>query len=223
MRNMDAIIFDRDGVLADFKIREAITFFEPILPFSLEVLNERWEEWGSEVGFPTTLTEEKVFFDTFWNSICDELSLPVKTRQALLQFDYAEYMEAFSDARMAMQYARESGLKVGVLSNFSLASLEHSLQSMGLLDWVDSACAATVIGAAKPAPEAYLTVCKRLDVHPEKCLFLDDEVICVEGARDVGMIAYQIDRQQGQHDFDRGVLGNLSVIPEVLKLHQRLN
>lgn len=220
---MDAIIFDRDGVLTDFKIREAIAFFEPILPFSLDVLNGRWEEWGSEIGFPTTLAEEKVFFETFWNHICDELSLPAKTRQILLRFDYAEYMQAFPDARLAMQHAQKNGLKVGVLSNFSLASLEHSLASMGLLDLVDSACAATVIGASKPAPQAYLTVCERLGVQPENCLFLDDEVLCVEGAREVGMIAYQIDRRQERHDFDRRILSNLSVLPDILKLHQGLN
>lgn len=213
---IEAVIFDRDGVLADFKVVEAIAFFDPLLPISIETLSERWEAWGQEVGFPKSIAEEKIFFDTFWNYICDELALPETTRQTLLQFDYADYMQAFADAAPTMQYARAQALKIGVLSNFSLASLEHSLDAIGLLNFVDCACAATVIGAAKPSPESYLTVCRELNVDPKACIYLDDETECVNGAREVGMSAYEVDRARNSHDLSLGIIGNLDIVPEIL-------
>lgn len=214
---IETIIFDRDGVLADFKISEAITFFQPLLPFSIEELGNRWEAWGEKVGFPRSVAEETIFFAGLWHHICDELALSTETRQRLLDFNYTDYMSAYADARSAMSSARQQGLKVGVLSNFALASLDASLEAIGLLDLVDSACAASVIGVSKPAPESYLTICRQLNVNPEACLFLDDEEACVQGARDVGMIAYQVDRHCKEHQISSGIIGNLDVIPEILR------
>ena len=138
----------------------------------------------------------------------------------LLAFDYTAYMKPFQDARAAMEHVRQQQLKVGVLSNFALASLEASLEAIGLLDLVDCACAATVIGASKPTPESYLTVCQRLEVAPQECLFLDDEVECVDGARAVGMVAYQVDRQLDEHQLSGGVVASLEILPTLLALHK---
>lgn len=214
-----SVVFDRDGVLADFAIVEAAQYFAPLLPIDLDQLSERWEAWGNTAGFPTSLREEKLFFDGLWNSICDEFMLPSETRAELLAFDYTDYMKPFQDARPAMEYVRHRELTVGVLSNFALASLEASLEAIGLLDLADCACAATVIGASKPDPESYLTVCGRLGVKPEECLFLDDEVECVEGARAVGMAAYQVDRQLAEHRISAGIVSSLDVLPDLLARH----
>lgn len=214
---IEAVIFDRDGVLADFKVFEAALYFGNLLPFNLDELSDRWEAWGNKVGFPRSVDEEKFFFKGLWDDICDELVLPDETRQSLHHFDYTQYMSAYSDTLQAMSYARQQGLKVGVLSNFALASLDASLEAIGLIDLVDCACAATVIGFSKPAPESYLAVCKKLNVRPESCLFLDDEIPCVEGAREVGMTAYQVDRSLEESRIDLGIVNGLDALPKLLK------
>jgi len=89
---------------------------------------------------------------------------------------------------------------VGVLSNFSLASLDASLEAVGIREWIDVACSATVIGYAKPQPEAYRHVARLLQTAPEACLFFDDETPCVVGAEAIGMEAYLVDRQRNQDE-----------------------
>ncbi|MEM7128061.1 MAG: HAD-IA family hydrolase [Chloroflexota bacterium] len=215
----EAIVFDRDGVLADFQIYDAITFFQPLLPISLKELTNRWEILGNNVGFPRSVLEEKSFFVGFWNKICDELDLSTETRQCLLRFNYTQYMKAYSDAFPAMTHARQQKLKVGVLSNFALASLDASLEAIGLHNFVDIACAAPVIGSAKPQPEAYLTICHKLNVKPKNCLFFDDEIDCVEGARTVGMKAFHVDRAKKRHQIHLGIVRDLNIIPEILACH----
>jgi putative hydrolase of the HAD superfamily len=211
-----AVIFDRDGVLSRFDLEGAALFFAPRVPLSLWEISDRWEAWGARVGFPRSIAEETQFFRGFWNALCDDLGLDAAVRADLLDLDYTRYVVAFPDVRPALVAVRAAGLAVGVLSNFSLASLDASLESMGIDELVDAACAATVIGAAKPDPRAYRIAAARLGVDATECLFLDDEEVCVTGARAVGMAALRVDRTRQTHALDQGVVADLSVLPALL-------
>ena len=211
-----AVIFDRDGVLTDFDLTAGEAFFGPRVPLNLWAISERWEQWGRRIGFPKNQSEEDRFFAGFWDALCDELALPEATRRDLHAFDYTTCLTAFADAPPALDAARRAGLAVGVLSNFSLASLDASLRTTGLAPWIDAACAATVIGVAKPDPAAYRIAAARLGVAPQDCLFFDDEADCVEGARRVGMTAYLVDRRRTAHDLAAGVVADLSALRGLL-------
>ena len=211
-----AVIFDRDGVLTDFDLDKATQFFEPRVPISLWEISDRWEAWGSTHGFPRTLAEEQAFFLDFWDAICDELTLETAIRHDLHQFDYTTCLMPYPDVLPALAAARAAQLRIGVLSNFALASLNHSLLTTGLAPWIDVACAAMVIGASKPDPVAYQTVAARLGVAPQECLYFDDEEPCVAGARAVGMHAFLVNRRRTQHDLAGQVVADLSAVPQLL-------
>lgn len=215
MRPIEALVFDRDGVLTDFDFAPAVAYLHPLIPLGMEELAARWEAWGATQGFPRSLAEEATFFHGYWNAIADEVGASPAVRARLLAFDYTTCMRAYPDARPALAWARAQGCRIGVLSNFSLASLEPSLVAAGLGDLVDVACAATVIGAAKPQPAAYLAVCRLLKVAPEAALFFDDEVACVEGARQVGMRAWLVTRTRGAAALQEGIVGDLTALPEI--------
>lgn len=195
MEPFEAVVFDRDGVLTYFAEDDIYAFFASRLPISVAALARRWEAWGAHVGFPRSVDAESSFFRGFWNSLADDLQLAPAIRAELLTLNYTRFIRPFADARPALVAARTAGIQIGVLSNFSLASLSESLQVVGLADLVDIACAAPVIGASKPDPTAYHAVLDALQVSPERCLFFDDEQPCVDGARAVGMQAYLVDRR----------------------------
>jgi FMN phosphatase YigB (HAD superfamily) len=213
---VEAVIFDRDGVLTDFDLRRAGRFFAPLLPISLAELAACWQEWGQKRGFPRNLAEEARFWSAFWHYLSDKLALPQPVRSQLQAVNYADFIKPFPDARPAMQAARSAGMKIGVLSNFSLASLEVSLEAAGLADLVDVALAAPVLGVAKPEAGSYLAVTEALAVKPPACLFFDDEAPCVEGASKVGMHSYLVDRRRSGHALNEGVVSDLSVVELIL-------
>jgi putative hydrolase of the HAD superfamily len=221
MVRIQAVLFDRDGVLVTFNLARAKLFFDPILPISLYEIAAKWEAYGQRYGFPTSLVEEEAFFAGFWGALADEFGLSAKLRDELLAFEYVSCLSAYVDGLHALAFARAQGLKVGVLSNFSLASLEKSLLATGYGGLFDAACAATVIGAAKPGAGAYLHTAAQVGAPPETCLFFDDEIACVEGARAVGMHAYWVNRQAAAHDFAAGMVADLGALPLLLAQYPR--
>lgn len=212
-----AVIFDRDGVLTDIDLATAVQYFQSLLPISIEALQIRFTEWGIQFGHPTNNEEETQFWVGFWETLADELELSADVRQELHQFNYTKFMKPFPEARQAMLVAKEYGLKIGVLSNFKLASLPASLTAVGLAEFVDEACAAPVIGVSKPDPQAYLTIAKRLNVSPESCLFFDDIPELVNGAKAVGMHAYLVDRMLDKHDIQAHTVHDLSAVASILQ------
>jgi putative hydrolase of the HAD superfamily len=211
-----AVILDRDGVLADFDYATAQEFFGRRLPISLQEISDAWEAWGKRVGFPRDVVEEAQFFQGFWDELSDTFGVSPEVRRQFHDFDYTTCLLPFPDALPCLVEARRRGLRVGVLSNFSLASLDASLQAIGLADLVDAATAAPVIGVAKPVPEAYWAIVNALGVSPDQCLFFDNERECVEGGNAVGLQAYLVDRERNQHVLDEGVVRDLSALSAIL-------
>ena len=212
MNQIQAVIFDRDNVLTYFDMQKAMAYFEPLLPISLEQLAQYWWQWHDSTIAPATLSEENLLFESFWKRLGQELDLSVSQMAQLSQFVYTSILSVFNDVLPALQFVKSHGLRVGVLSNFELASIDASLDATGLFPWIDKAMAAPVIGVSKPNPEAYLIVAQALDVPPEFCLYFDDELPCVEGASSVGMQAYWVDRERNQHNLEENIVCDLSAV-----------
>ena len=212
--SLKAIVFDRDGVLTEFDIEFATQFFAKLLPNSVSIydLSKVWNEWGTMRGFPRNLAEEVNFFRDFWLYTSALYDLPIETEAALLEMDYKQFFLPFPDALPAVSFAKDQGLKIGILSNFPLASLAQSLTAIGIGHLVDVAYSATMIGYAKPDPRSYQTVLDALGVKAEETLFFDDEFDCVEGARHMGMQAYHVDRSLTEYDFSADIVCDLACL-----------
>jgi len=116
-------------------------------------------------------------------------------------------------------------VKLGLVSNFTDVSfVEESLESLGIHDFFDSITVSAGCGWRKPHPRIFQTLLKNLNVKPEECLFVGDEVDSdIRGSKMVGMLAALIasgpavpDDEAAGADF---VLGSLQeLIPTVRRL-----
>ncbi len=213
---ISAILFDRDGVLTYFDTAGAAEYFRPLLPISIFALASRWQVAGAKRGFPRNLAEERAFFGEFWSEVATEFSLDAAQCASLTAVDYTQFIVAYPEVEEALKQLRAQNVRLGVLSNFSLASLDHSLVSVGLGDYFDVVCAAPVIGASKPSAKAYQIALDALQVKPEQCLFFDDEWECVEGARLVGMRAFLVDRHAPSTDWRQRIVTDLLEVPALV-------
>lgn len=134
-----AVVFDRDGVLTRFDFSPLTQLLEEIPGASFEALWRQWHDYYANRPLPKTRIEELRFLSAFWDTVAVSWNLDHAMHARLLAFDYTQTILAFDDAREALSEARIRGLRVGVLSNFPLVSLEESLISTGLADLVDVA------------------------------------------------------------------------------------
>ena len=81
---------------------------------------------------------------------------------------------------------RASGLRVGLLSNFS-ADLRTMLAQQGLLQHFDALAISAEIGVMKPDAAAYQAVLAMLGLEAHTCIFIDDVSANVTAAQALGL------------------------------------
>jgi len=83
--------------------------------------------------------------------------------------------------------------RLGMLSD-AMPSLLKFSEQWGLLDLFDATVISTQIGAIKPDPKMYGAILQKLNADPGDCLFVDDRISNLEGAKAAGMKAVQMAR-----------------------------
>ena len=90
---------------------------------------------------------------------------------------------------------KEKGRRLLILSNMNVEGRERMYGSARILDgedWLslfDDVLLSCDLGLIKPEPEIYLACIARSGAEPGECLFIDDVLANIEGARACGMMA----------------------------------
>jgi putative hydrolase of the HAD superfamily len=99
------------------------------------------------------------------------------------------------EALAAIRTVKAAGGKLAILSNeLDLFYGESFRQKLPFLTDFDLIVDATYTRVLKPAPEAYLDCLQQLGLEPGQCVFVDDQMRNVVGARAVGLqtIAFDV-------------------------------
>jgi putative hydrolase of the HAD superfamily len=99
---------------------------------------------------------------------------------------------AFPDARETLQLLRDSGYRLGLLSNTWWAAEWHNadLAAHGLDSLIDEIVYTSDLPHSKPHPSVFLEVVSRLEVEVDSCVMVGDRMIDdIAGALGVGMRA----------------------------------
>ena len=82
---------------------------------------------------------------------------------------------------------REAGILLGLVSTSAPAVMREALRALGLADAFAALVSDEEVPRSRPAPDALLTVARRLAVAPEHCLAVDDSRRGVLAAKAAGM------------------------------------
>ena len=151
------------------------------------------------VGFEGDIAASaRIMQDTFW---CDGWKL----------------LEVYSDVVDVLAELGGSGYRMGVVSNWP-ATLETTLERVGLRQHFPVIVASAVVGYAKPHPHIFRIAAGRLGSDPHGALFVGDSVEHdVVGANAAGMDVVLLDRADRHHSHEPRIR-SLSQLPELLKL-----
>ena len=142
-----------------------------------------------------------------------------ETRAAAVEMErrwvHSAHFELYDDALPVLEWLRERGLLIGLLSNSS-RDLDEFVAHHGLL--ADAVLTSHAHGKTKPHETIFRALLAKLGVQAEEALMVGDDLEAdIEGARAIGMRAVLLDRE-GRYADVEGRLDDLRELPVVLGL-----
>ncbi|MHB8440075.1 MAG: HAD-IA family hydrolase [Acidimicrobiales bacterium] len=190
-QSVEAVLFDYGGVIAGSPF-EAFSRYEADkgLPSgfirSLNATNPHDNSWAR-------LERNELGFDDFCAAFEEEARLAggaVEARELFAMFS--------GEIRPVMiQAVQRCGehFKTGLLTNnfvTPLAADRRGATVAHVLSLFDTVVESSVVGIRKPDPRFYELACSRLDVAPERSVFLDDLGVNLKPARAMGMTTIKV-------------------------------
>jgi putative hydrolase of the HAD superfamily len=203
-----AIIFDVDGTLVDDEsaVDAALAKFHTLygepLALSEQEIAGRWKRL-LELHFGRYLTGEISLQEQRRARIRDLFaqSMPtIRDEEAdqifgIYEQSYRAAWAAFPDAASSLSCLRP--YRLAVLTNGDLIQQTQKLQTAGLSGFFRrSIFASSEIGFAKPRPEAFTRVCQRLDLPPQRCAYVGDNLSTdALASASAGLMSFWLDRR----------------------------
>lgn len=103
------------------------------------------------------------------------------------------YLKPYDDTTPTIMKLKESGYKVGVISDGLAIKQWEKLVRLGLQDEFDCVVVSEEAGFDKPEQKIFLMACDKLGVKPEECMYVGDRLDTdVLGANRVGMMSIRL-------------------------------
>lgn len=173
-----AVLFDAYGTLLDVDAAAAKLAATGRFPELKTLWPELAAIWRSRQLNYTWLRSLSHSYAPFWQLTCDSLDYALESlqldnqemRDALL--DLYRELDAYDDARPALDAVQAAGLPAAVLSNGNQQMIDHAFAAAGLTDRLDSLLSVEDVGVFKPDPRVYQLGCARYTAKPEDILFV---------------------------------------------------
>ncbi len=188
MSEIEAVLFDMDGVLCDsepFICEAAVNMFKRI--YNVDVQEDDF--------LPFVGTGE----DRYLGGVAEQYGISLKMPEDKVQ-TYRSYLEIIKGRLPALPgvhdfiaAARKAGLKLAVNSAADRMKVEGNLKEIGIsVDQFDAVVTGSDITHKKPHPEGYETAARLIGVDPKKCLVVEDAINGIQagnaaGARCLGL------------------------------------
>jgi len=127
--------------------------------------------------------------EAYWNSVATQAGrgLTPEEIQELIHLDNESWSRTDPVMLRWANKLRESGIRIGLLSNMPVTLRRHLGETARWLDGFDHLTFSCDVRMIKPEPGIYGDCLKGLGVAAGEALFLDDRLPNVEAARQVGL------------------------------------
>ncbi len=186
MTNIQAIIFDLDGVLVQSEPIHARAWADVLADQGFEFNIRDFKAW---VGIPD---------EEFAPHLVEKGNLKI-TPEKLLEIKREQYRQAVArdlskdpDLIKAVTGLKNRKMKVALATSSSGPEARHTLECAGLADLMDAIVSASDVENFKPHPEPYLRAAAALGQAPDACVALEDSPAGTTSARRAGCMVLGI-------------------------------
>lgn len=184
MSQLEALLFDVDGTLADTERDAHRVAFN--MAFREAGLNWNWTVplYGELLAITGGKERIRHYIDNYLRSFEYDGDLPAFIRQLHeLKTDY--YVQVLSGGEIELRpgverllrEARSAGLRLAVATTTTPENVEVLIsQTLGsdALNWFEVIAAGDVVPAKKPAPDIYIYAMEKMELTPAQCLAFED-------------------------------------------------
>ena len=208
--NNKAIIFDMDGVIIDS---------EPLWQKAQDAcLSQYGVRVTPEECVRHTMGKRIDAIAQTWKDLFQLEVDPEEIEKGILDklcIWVAEEGRAMPGVAEIMVVAKQLGYRIGLATSSSLRVVDIVLTKLGLVEYFDEISSAEDEEYGKPHPAVYLTTAKKLSVHPDDCLVIEDSLNGLLAAKSASMTTYLVspDNQAAKFAFaDKRFFSMLDVI-----------
>ncbi|MFA6603396.1 MAG: HAD family phosphatase [Patescibacteria group bacterium] len=169
MRELQALIFDLDGVITDTEPLHAEAEHLACLDFGFEVPRSEWHAFKG-------LTDAAIFRKAVAEYAGRDIPIADLIERKLVHYFRltSERLPLVPGVVEFIRLARPKFAKIG-LATSSLAPVQRAIfDAYRLHDYFDAVVTAEDVMHGKPHPEPYLLAAKRLKIEPAACLVIED-------------------------------------------------
>jgi imidazole glycerol phosphate synthase glutamine amidotransferase subunit len=199
---VEAILFDMDGVLIDSYEAWFRVFNETMKRYGQkEVAKGEFNKkaWAQDIGtvsdrfFPGEPVSEvaQFYFSTFPS--------------------FSRYVKSLPNVKETLAKLRDTGIKLGVITNTFRSLAKKLLEGAGLLDYFDVVIGGDDVKKGKPEPDGILMACETLGVDPYSSIFVGDTIFDIKAGKKAGC------KTVGIKISSDNTIKNLKEILEMLK------
>ena len=192
--NIDAIIFDMDGLLVD-----SDPAWEQAVADTIEAYGHSFDPDSVE-GFYAA--EPETFLRGLRDTYGIETDLPTLSEKlvaAMLEL-IPTAVQPRPGAQELLAYATMTRTARAIASTSPPVVIDRILSAQNWEEIFDVRCSDNEVDNGKPAPDVYLLAAERLGVEPSRCLALEDRAVGAQAAVAAGMTCYVVPGSD-QDDF----------------------
>lgn len=192
MSNKRTLIFDLGEVLIGYRWREMLADYglsEPdVVRVGTEMFKERDRLWDK---FDLGIISDEELIEEYSKRYPED-------SEAIGWFiRHGEYMHvARPDVWKLVHECKMAGYPIYLLSNYPESLFRKHTQNADFMKDLDGLMVSYMINKAKPDPAIYDALCRKYNLDKSQCLFFDDRMNNVIGAREFGMSAIQVSSQE---------------------------
>lgn len=167
--NIDAVIFDMDGVLIDTE----------------KYLSKFWCQAANEAGFPMTLEHAyairslagqfgKEKLQSFFGSSFDYESIRSRRKELMNEHLNLNGIEEKTGLLPCLTKLKAAGYKLAVATSTDSVRTKQYLTQIGIFHLFDNVICTNMVKKGKPEPDIYLYSCNMLKLKPSRCIAVED-------------------------------------------------
>jgi len=181
LKSIKGVLFDLDGVLIDSMPHHVAAWKKIFKEKGIDVDSYifRLSE-GEKAGLTIRKLAEK--HGLRWSD--EEFDELIERKRKLYRAQAPRGMR--EDAKRAVQFCRNKGLKTAIVTGSVKSNLNWTLsdEERNLFDCIVSS---EDYANGKPHPEPFLSTAKKLELHPQECLVIENAPLGIKSASDAGM------------------------------------